>query len=279
MMNTPEAPLFTAAGPPLLQVQGLSVRYGAGPVVHGISLSMPQGGVAALLGANGAGKSSTLRAIAGLEASSGRVAFEGQDVSGLSAAQRFRAGIVYVPEGRAIVADLTVAENLLLGAYFVDRGTRARRQQMVLEFFPEIANRLKAPAGLLSGGEQQMLAIGRGLMSGPKLLLLDEPSLGLAPLLVARVYERLARIQQEQALSALLVEQSFHAAAKLASRAWVMRHGHLVGELAAEALRSREGRQQAIDAYLGARQQAPAASPLTMPTATPATTPTAGAPA
>ena len=242
----------------LLRVEGLTVRYGAGPVVHGIGLGMASATVAALLGANVAGKSSTLRAIAGLEPSQGNVHFDGHDVTRLSAAQRFRAGMVYVPEGRAIVADLTVAENLILGSYFVDARTRAQRREMVLEFFPEIANRLKAPAGLLSGGEQQMLAIGRGLMSGPRLLLLDEPSLGLAPLLVARVYERLARIQREQKLSALLVEQSFHADAKLATRAWVMRHGHLVGELGVESLRSREGRQQAIDAYLGARAEAPA---------------------
>ena len=238
----------------LLRVEGLTVRYGAGPVVHGIGLAMASATVAALLGANGAGKSSTLRAIAGLEPAQGRVLFDGQDISGWSSARRFRAGIAYVPEGRAIVTDLSVADNLTLGAYFVDAATRARRRQVVLDFFPEIANRLKAPAGLLSGGEQQMLAIGRGLMSAPRLLLLDEPSLGLAPLLVARVYERLARIQQEQQLAALLVEQSFHAAAKLASRAWVMRHGHIVGELDAQALRTREGRQQAIDAYLGARQ-------------------------
>ena len=244
----------------LLQVEDLSVRYGAGPVVHGVNLGVTRGTVAALLGANGAGKSSTLRAIAGLESAQGRVRFDGHDVSGLSTAQRFRAGIVYVPEGRAIVTDLTVAENLTLGSYFVDARLRARRQQMVLDFFPEIAGRLKSPAGLLSGGEQLMLAIGRGLMSGPRLLLLDEPSLGLAPLLVARVYERLSVIQQEQKLTALLVEQSFHVAAKLAARAWVMRHGHVVGELDAAALRSREGRQQAIDAYLGARQDTAAPS-------------------
>lgn len=242
----------------LLQVEGLTVRYGAGPVVHGISLGVEAGVVAALLGANGAGKSSTLRAIAGLEPAQGRVLFEGQDVSAMSTAQRFRAGIVYVPEGRAIVTDLSVAENLTLGSYFIDTRTRSQRQQMVLDFFPEIANRLKSPAGLLSGGEQQMLAIGRGLMSAPRLLLLDEPSLGLAPLLVARVYERLGLIQKEHKLTALLVEQSFHAAAKLASSAWVMRHGRLVGELDERALRSREGRQQAIDAYLGARHEAAA---------------------
>lgn len=243
----------------VLEVEGLTVAYGAGPVVHGVSFAMPRGSVGALLGSNGAGKSSTLRAIAGLEASTGHLFFEGRDISGLSVAQRFREGIVYVPEGRAIVTDLTVEENLTLGGYFVDAATRARRQRMVLDFFPEIANRINAPAGLLSGGEQQMLAIGRGLMSGPRLLLLDEPSLGLAPLLVARVYERLAAIQQEQNLSALLVEQSFHAAAKLATRAWVMRHGDVVGTLDASELRTREGRQRAIDAYLGARQEGAAA--------------------
>jgi len=182
----------------LLRVEGLTVRYGAGPVVHGIALGMAGATVAALLGANGAGKSSTLRAIAGLEPAQGRVLFDGQDISGWSSARRFRAGIAYVPEGRAIVTDLSVADNLTLGSYFVDAATRARRRQVVLDFFPEIANRLKAPAGLLSGGEQQMLAIGRGLMSAPRLLLLDEPSLGLAPLLVARVYERLAAIQKEK---------------------------------------------------------------------------------
>jgi branched-chain amino acid transport system ATP-binding protein len=243
----------------LLRVEGLTVRYGAGPVVHGIDLAVGDSTVVALLGANGAGKSSTLRAIAGLEHAQGQVIFDGQDISALSVAQRFRLGIVYVPEGRAIVTDLTVAENLKLGSYFVDSATRARREQMVMEFFPEIANRRRSPAGLLSGGEQQMLAIGRGLMSGPRLILLDEPSLGLAPLLVARVYERLAAIQREQKLAALLVEQSFHVAAKLASHAFVLRHGHIVGELDETALRSREGRQQAIDAYLGARKDVQAA--------------------
>lgn len=245
---------------PVLQLDGLTVSYGAGPVVHGISLSLERGTVAGLLGANGAGKSSTLRAIVGLEPSQGRVIFEGEDISHLNTAQRFQRGLVYVPEGRAIVPDISVEENLTLGSYFIDSATRSRRQQMVLDFFPEIANRLKGAAGLLSGGEQQMLAIGRGLMSAPKLILLDEPSLGLAPLLVARVYDRLAIIQKEQKLSALLVEQSFHVAAKLAVRAWVMRHGEIVGDLDEQALRSREGRQQAIDAYLGGRQEGRAAA-------------------
>ena len=252
----------------LLEVDGLSVRYGGGPVVHGISLAVPQGAVVALLGANGAGKSSTLRAIAGLEPAQGIVRFDGRDIGRLSTAQRFKAGIVYVPEGRAIVPDISVSENLTLGSYFVDARTRARRRDMVTELFPEIAERLRAPAGLLSGGEQQMLAIGRGLMSAPRLLLLDEPSLGLAPLLVKRVYERLALIQKEQKLSALLVEQSFHTAARLATQACVLRNGRIVGTFGAAELRTREGRQRAAEAYLGSRSDygAGAAAAPAMPT-------------
>lgn len=238
---------------PQIDIKGLCVSYGAGPVVHGVNMKIYDGEVAGLLGANGAGKSSILRAIAGLESAQGTVIFEGEDISRLNSIKRFARGIVYVPEGRAIVTDITVEENLILGSYFVDSVTQRKRRDMIMDFFPEISNRLKSPAGLLSGGEQQMLAIGRGLMSGPKVLLLDEPSLGLAPLLVNRVYERLAKIQSEQRLTALLVEQSFHAAAKLAKKAWVLRHGHIVGELDESSLHSREGRLKAIEAYLGAR--------------------------
>lgn len=212
----------------LLQVEGLTVRYGAGPVVHGISLGVEAGVVAALLGANGAGKSSTLRAIAGLEPAQGRVLFEGQDVSAMSTAQRFRAGIVYVPEGRAIVTDLSVAENLTLGSYFIDTRTRSQRQQMVLDFFPEIANRLKSPAGLLSGGEQQMLAIGRGLMSSPKLVMFDEPSLGLAPKLVQSIFEMVVRINKEMGMTVLLVEQNVQHSCKISDRAFVIENGEVV---------------------------------------------------
>lgn len=241
---------------PVLKVEDLTVRYGSGPVVHGISLELDSGTVAALLGANGAGKSSTLRAIAGLEPAHGKIFLDGEDISTLTSVERFKRGLVYVPEGRAIVSSLSVMENLTLGSYFVTSAVRSSRQEMVFELFPEIANRKNSPAGLLSGGEQQMLAIGRGLMSAPRLLLLDEPSLGLAPLLVARVYERLAIIQKEQKLSALLVEQSFHVAARLAERAWVMRQGVIVGDLDQPTLRSREGRLKAVDAYLGHRQGA-----------------------
>ncbi|MET0542535.1 MAG: ABC transporter ATP-binding protein [Variovorax sp.] len=245
----------------LLQVEGLTVRYGAGPVVRAIALGVPANSVVALLGANGAGKSSTLKAIAGLVPAAGALRFDGNDISQLNERQRFAAGIVYVPEGREIVPDLSVDENLTLGSYRSGSAARNRQRAMVLDFFPEIAGRLRSPAGLLSGGEQQMLAIGRGLMSSPRLILLDEPSLGLAPKLVARVYERLARIQREQPLAALLVEQSFHTAARLASRAFVLRHGDVVGTLEGDELRSREARESAINAYLGARIDAPAEEP------------------
>ena len=240
-------PAFTG-GTDLLQVEGLTVRYGAGPVVHGIGLAVPDGTVAALLGANGAGKSSTLRAIAGLEPAQGRLHFAGHDITRLSAAQRFRAGIVYVPEGRAIVSDLSVEENLTLGGYFVDAATRAQRQRMVLDFFPEIANRLRAPAGLLSGGEQQMLAIGRGLMSGPRLLLLDEPSFGLAPLVVRDIFGILRRINAEQGTTILLVEQNARLALELAHSAYLLETGRIVLHGPSEAMRRNDAVRQA---YLG----------------------------
>lgn len=238
-----------------LKVEELYVGYGSGPVVHGVSFSLEKNSVAALLGANGAGKSSILKAIAGLEHSKGKVFLDGYDISSKSAAERFKLGLVYVPEGRAIVAGLSVEENLILGSYFVSAKERTKRQRMVFDFFPEISNRKKSPAGLLSGGEQQMLAIGRGLMSAPRVILLDEPSLGLAPLLVNRVYDRLSIIQEQQGISALLVEQSFHVAAKLAKQAWVVRRGVVVGTLDENTLKSKEGRLQAIDAYLGERQE------------------------
>ncbi len=242
----------------LLSTRGLSVRYGATVALHGADLSVARAGVSALLGANGAGKSSTLKAIAGLVPAGGVVRFDGQDISRWDNRRRYRAGIVYVPEGREIVPDLSVAENLLLGGYFASGRERATRRDMVLAFFPEIASRLHSPAGLMSGGEQQMLAIGRALMSGPRLLLLDEPSLGLAPQLVVRVFERLAAIQREQSLSALLVEQSFPMAARLADHAWFMRHGEITGEFTGDEMRSGGARERATSAYLGAHVPAEA---------------------
>jgi branched-chain amino acid transport system ATP-binding protein len=244
----------------LLSTRALSVRYGATVALQGADLRVSRAGISALLGANGAGKSSALKAIAGLVPASGMVEFDSQDISRWDNRRRYRAGIVYVPEGREIVSDLTVDENLLLGSYFCGGRERSQRRDMVLAFFPEIAGRLRSPAGLMSGGEQQMLAIGRALMSGPRLLLLDEPSLGLAPQLVVRVFERLAAIQREQALSALLVEQSFPMAARLADHAWFMRHGEVTGEFTGDEMRSGGARERATQAYLGAQAE-PALSP------------------
>jgi branched-chain amino acid transport system ATP-binding protein len=178
----------------LLSVRGLTVRYGAARAVEGVQLCVPERGIVALLGANGAGKSPILKAIAGLVDAEGEIRFADRDISKLPARRRVHRGIVYVPEGREIVGALSVTENLLLGGYFLNGPARKRRQDFVLAFFPEIATRLKSPAWMLSGREQQMLAIGRGLMNSPRLLLLDEPSLGLAPLLIKRVFERLLRL-------------------------------------------------------------------------------------
>ena len=242
----------------LFSARGLGVRYGIARAVENVDLTVPEQGVVALLGANGAGKSSILRAIAGLIPSEGQMSFAGEDLGRLSARARVRRGIVYVPEGRQIVGSLTVAENLLLGGFFLDASTFARRRATMLELFPEIAGRLKAPAWMLSGGEQQMLAIGRGLMSAPRLLLLDEPSLGLAPLLIRRVFERLVTIKQETGLAIILVEQNFRMTMKLADSMYFVRNGSIVGHRNAADLNTAASRAEVVDAYLGVAQPASA---------------------
>lgn len=240
----------------LLEVSGLTARYGRYVAVSAVDLELGLGSVACLLGANGAGKSTTLKALAGLVPSEGSVRFDGEEIGHLSTQQRVRLGIVYVPEGRQIVAPLTVGENLALGGYHVDAATSARRQRMVLELFPEIANRVNGPAWMLSGGEQQMLAIGRALMAGPRLLLLDEPSLGLAPLLVKRVFERLETVRSQTELSIVLVEQNFRMSVQLAEEVYFMRGGRVLNRQPASGLRSAAARQQAIASYLGPAQSA-----------------------
>jgi branched-chain amino acid transport system ATP-binding protein len=240
----------------LFSARGLSVRYGVARAVENVDLTVPEKGVVALLGANGAGKSSILKAIAGLIPAEGEMRFAGEDLRTLAARQRVRRGIVYVPEGRQIVGSLTVAENLLLGGFFLDARTLARRRDLMLELFPEIANRLKAPAWMLSGGEQQMLAIGRGLMSVPRLLLLDEPSLGLAPLLIRRVFERLVTIKQETGLAIILVEQNFRMTMKVADELYFVRNGTIVGHRSATELKTKASRAEVVEAYLGVSQPA-----------------------
>lgn len=244
-----------------LRTQSVAVRYGALPAVRGIDIEVGEGAVVALLGANGAGKSTVLKAIAGLVPAQGEIIFDGQAINTLSARQRVRRGVVYVPEGREIVAALSVGENLVLGGFHLDRRTLRQRSEMVLGLFPEIAGRVRAPAWMLSGGEQQMLAIGRALMAGPRLLLLDEPSLGLAPLLVKRVFERLDTIRRMNALSVVLVEQNFRMTMQLADDVYFLRGGGIVGHRAAAALREPAARDEAIETYLGGESQTPVLAP------------------
>ena len=238
----------------LLNVRKLDVRYGKTRAVEQVELSLAPGGVLALLGANGAGKSSILKAVAGLAEAQGEIIFDARDISRLSARERVRLGIVYVPEGREIVTNLTVDENLTLGGFFLDSRTLASRRAMMLELFPEIAKHIKAPAWMLSGGEQQMLAIGRALMSAPRLLLLDEPSLGLAPLLIRRVFERLMHIRAESALSILLVEQSFRTALRVSDTVCFVRSGRIEGVRKAAELAASNSLAEVLEAYLGAAQ-------------------------
>jgi branched-chain amino acid transport system ATP-binding protein len=222
----------TAAGSrePLLAVEGLDVHYGGIQAVRSVTLQVRPGEAVAVIGPNGAGKTTLLRSLAGLKApTAGRVTLGGEDVTGLPAERLVGHGLALVPEGRGVFADLSVLDNLRLGAYR-RRADRALRDDLeaVLGLFPILRERARQAAGSLSGGEQQMLAIGRGLMTKPRLLLLDEPSLGLAPLAVREVFDRLIGLREEGA-TILLVEQNTRAALRLADRGYVMQQGRVVG--------------------------------------------------
>jgi len=209
--------------PPILEVEELRVRYGAVEAVHGVTFAVNAGEVTALIGANGAGKSSTLAAISGLVPTGGRIRFDGRDIAGAPPHAIVRAGIVQVPEGREILARMTVEENLLMGLRDGDHSELGT----AYERFPILRERRALLAGSLSGGEQQMLAVARALLAKPRLLLLDEPSLGLAPLIVKRVFDTLADLKR-QGVTMLLVEQNALRALRLADRAYVMELGRLV---------------------------------------------------
>ncbi|MEK7269999.1 MAG: ABC transporter ATP-binding protein [Planctomycetota bacterium] len=232
-----------------LDVRDLRASYDAVEAVHGITFRVEAGEIVALLGANGAGKSTTLMAISGvLPGAGGAVDFDGRSLSGLPAHAIVGRGISQVPEGRRIFARLTIRENLLLGAYLRrdEAGIRDDLER-VLDMFPRLRERLSQKGGTLSGGEQQMLAIARGLMARPKLLLLDEPSLGLAPILVQQIFDILRRIR-DQGVSLLLVEQNARMALKLANRAYVLETGRIsLSGIASEL----EGREEIRRAYLG----------------------------
>jgi branched-chain amino acid transport system ATP-binding protein len=213
---------------PLLDVRGVVLGYGRSDAVKGIDLSVEAGHVVTLIGANGAGKTTTLRGLSGLlRPRAGSIRLAGNDISSLAANRIARLGIVQVPEGRQVFANMTIDENLRMGAYLLsDRAEEARRRDRVLARFPRLAERHTQSAGLLSGGEQQMLAIGRAMMADPKLLLLDEPSMGLAPRFVEEIFRIISEFKAEQR-TILLVEQNARAALEIADRAYVIESGRI----------------------------------------------------
>jgi branched-chain amino acid transport system ATP-binding protein len=233
----------------LLEVHDLHVHYGAIHALHGVGLQVEQGNIVTLIGANGAGKSTTLRAISGLLGpSGGRIVFDGKDITGWAPHRITALGLVHVPEGRGIFANLTVDENLELGAFQrKDKAAIARDREKALTLFPRIRERLKQNAGTLSGGEQQMLAIARALMAQPRMLLLDEPSLGLAPQIVQTIFRIIADINRE-GTTILLVEQNAHMALKAAHYGHVLEVGKIVLSDTAQALAASD---QVREAYLG----------------------------
>lgn len=234
-----------AAGPEtarsLLSVNNIEVIYDdVILVLRGLSLDVPEGQIVALLGSNGAGKSTTLKAVSGLlpseqgEVSSGSITFEGEDITKMDAADRVKQGLSLCMEGRHVFPHLTIAENLQAGAY--TQRSSGEQLDFVYEFFPQLAAMRSRTAGFLSGGEQQMLAIGRALMARPKLLMLDEPSLGLAPLLVQETFETISRLNAETGLTVLVVEQNAKVALKVAHRGYIMEQGKIMLEDSADAL-------------------------------------------
>ncbi len=232
-----------------LEIAGLEISYGKTEAVCGINISVPAGNTVCLIGANGAGKTSTMRAISGLlKPRAGRIVLDGADITGMAPHLVAARGLLQVPEGRQIFAELTVAENLALGAWLVDDAAEiARRRDGVLQRFPRLRERLGQLAGLMSGGEQQMLALGRALMGEPKLLLLDEPSMGLAPLFVDEIFAIIETLKRE-GTTILLVEQNASAALEVADFAYVLENGRIVLEGPAAEV---AGDPKVIAAYLG----------------------------
>jgi branched-chain amino acid transport system ATP-binding protein len=235
---------------PMLEVRNLAVRYGGIQALHDLSLSVPEGSIVTLVGANGAGKSTTLRTISGLvPPASGSIRFSGEEITGWPAHRIVAAGLAHVPEGRLVFPDLSVRENLMMGAYLRrDRKEIAADLEWVGEFFPRLRERITQQAGTLSGGEQQMLAIGRALMGRPRCLMLDEPSLGIAPLLVETIFARLVDLNKERGMTMLLVEQNASLALKVSHYAYVLETGTIHLEGPSQEVRNRPEVQAA---YLG----------------------------
>ena len=235
----------------MLEVRNIDVHYGAVAALREVSLKVSEGSIATLIGGNGAGKTTTLRAISGMiRPRKGQIFYEGQDITGIPPHKLLARGLAHCPEGRMVFANLTVRENLRMGAYLQrDRGVIAREEEFVFGLFPRLRERESQLAGTLSGGEQQMLAIGRALMGQPRFLLLDEPSLGIAPLLVQTIFEKIVELNRTRKLTILLVEQNAHRALEISHDGYVLETGRIVLADRAEALRSNV---QIRDAYLGA---------------------------
>jgi len=237
-----------------LEIHDLHVRYGRVHAVRGVSITVAPGEIVAVLGANGAGKSSLLNTLIGLQpAASGRVTYGAADITTWPPSRRIRKHLVLVPEGRRIVTSLTVHENLLMGAFTrSDQRAVAAEIAVIYDRFPNLAARRHLAASVLSGGEQQMLAIGRGLLAAPRLIMLDEPSLGLSPRLTSEVFQLLREVHRERGFALLLVEQNTHKALELADRAYVLELGQIVMAGAPEQLRANSSLR---DAYLGGAEK------------------------
>jgi branched-chain amino acid transport system ATP-binding protein len=234
---------------PILEAQGLKAFYGPVQALFGLDLVVEEGGVTALLGANGAGKTTTLRALSGLIRREGSIGFRGKAIGALSTEAIARLGVAHVPDGRGTFVELTVEENLRLGAYVrSDRRAVRRDFDRVFGYFPRLAERRRQQAGTLSGGEQQMLAISRGLLMRPHLLMLDEPSFGLAPLIVEEIFRILAAINREEGVSLLIVEQNASLALELADRAVLIETGRAAVSGPSQAIRVDDAVRRA---YLG----------------------------
>lgn len=234
----------------MLEIRNLQVSYGAITALHGVTLSVKPGSIVTLIGSNGAGKSTTLRAVSGLlQPQAGEILYDGQNVVGLKAHQIVQLGLSHVPEGRMVFANLTVHENLMMGAYLQrDKKIIQQSVESVFTTFPRLKERAQQIAGTLSGGEQQMLAIGRALMSRPKFLMMDEPSLGIAPLLVKTIFEKIVEINRAQGITILLVEQNANLALEISHYGYVLETGKIILSDDSTALRQNP---QVRSAYLG----------------------------
>jgi branched-chain amino acid transport system ATP-binding protein len=234
----------------VLALENLCVNYGAIRALHGISLTVEKGSIVTLIGSNGAGKSTTLRTISGLiKPSSGSITYEGERITGLPAHRIVARGLCQVPEGRMVFGNLTVRENLMMGAWLQrDHALVSRERDYVFSVFPRLAEREKQQAGTLSGGEQQMLAIGRALMGLPRFLMLDEPSLGIAPLLVKSIFAQIVEINRSRGITILLVEQNANLALEIATRGFVLETGSIILNDDSASLRANP---RVRSAYLG----------------------------